>query len=598
MQEDQISCKTLTEETVNQVLITPAEYNDILNIQQKILSMLATRKPSQTILEELCSLAERLLPNSVASIMMINSDTNLMSVLAAPSIPEVGHQALKDLAPGPGGGSCGNAVFRNEPQYVQNTFEDARWEDLRTTAIDFNLCSCWSMPVRDEHNNAIGTFALSSFEHRSPAPFHKKLLETAAYMVNIVLSNQEMQTELDDMAYKDSLTNLANKTQLEIYLKENIEQTLILLNVNNFSYINTAYGFDFGDKILIELAKIIDQDLCNEYTCRINSDEFALVFNSKIDINEVVNRIKNHFYEKEISIDNVTLNLSFSYGAAFGKHNLLRNAALALKQAKENGKNTLHIFNQDADSIDHSQREEFIKLNNLLHSALLDGRVVPFFQGIRDNVTGEIIKFESLARIKHNGEIISPYKFIEPARLAGVLPEITKAMIDKSFSAMQKNDYSFSLNITEEDLSRSYLVEYLDEKSKFYNINPQRVILEILEGVSATGKKNHIKQLNALKSMGFKIAIDDFGSEYSNFERVLDLEIDYLKIDARYIKNIDTDKKSYEITRAIVFFAKNAGIPCIAEFVHNETIQNIIIKLEIEYSQGFYFSEPTSSVAS
>ena len=91
----------------------------------------------------------------------------------------------------------------------------------------------------------------------------------------------------------------------------------------------------------------------------------------------------------------------------------------------------------------------------------------------------------------------------------------------------------------------------------------------------------------------YKSAIDDFGTEYSNFERILELDIDYLKIDARYIKNIDVSEKSYEITRAITFFANNANIPCIAEFVHNESVQTVVNNLGIDYSQGYHFSEPT-----
>ena len=165
-------------------------------------------------------------------------------------------------------------------------------------------------------------------------------------------------------------------------------------------------------------------------------------------------------------------------------------------------------------------------------------------------------------------------------------------MIDKSFQTMANKKYTFSINITEEDLSLNYLVDFLDEKLIQYNINPSRVILEILEGISSDGKKNHILQLKELKEKGFAVAIDDFGTEYSNFERVLDLEIDFLKIDARYIKDIHTNKKSYEITKAIAFFAKNTGIPCIAEFVHNEAVQTIIKELGIEYSQGYLFSEP------
>jgi EAL domain-containing protein (putative c-di-GMP-specific phosphodiesterase class I) len=160
---------------------------------------------------------------------------------------------------------------------------------------------------------------------------------------------------------------------------------------------------------------------------------------------------------------------------------------------------------------------------------------------------------------------------------------------------MASNDYTFSINITEDDLSRNYLKHFLSKKIRQYKIDPKRVILEILEGVSASAKDSQVDQLNSLKSKGFSIAIDDFGTEYSNFERILDMDIDFLKIDARYIKDIDVNQKSYEITKAIAFFAKNANIPCIAEFVHSEAVQKIIDELDIDYSQGYYLSEPTTT---
>ncbi len=170
-------------------------------------------------------------------------------------------------------------------------------------------------------------------------------------------------------------------------------------------------------------------------------------------------------------------------------------------------------------------------------------------------------------------------------------------MIDKSFAYMEDKEFTFSINITEDDLARNYLVNYLDAKASEYKMDPSRVILEILEGVSATGKKNHIKQLNTLKREGYSLAIDDFGVEYSNFERILDLDINFLKIDAKYIKDIDTNPKSYEITRAIAYFAKNANIPCIAEFVHSKSVQKIIDELGIDFSQGYYFSEPEVKIS-
>ena len=175
-----------------------------------------------------------------------------------------------------------------------------------------------------------------------------------------------------------------------------------------------------------------------------------------------------------------------------------------------------------------------------------------------------------------------------------VMPLITRQMARQAFKIMSHYDYTFSLNITEFDLNAQYLQHFLVALCQQYQIAPQRVILEVLEGISSAGKNSHLKQLKALKQAGFRLAIDDFGTEHSNFERILDLEVDYLKIDAKYIKNIHTDAKSYEIVRALSFFCHNSGIKCIAEFVHSIEVQQCLLALGMDYSQGFLFSRPES----
>lgn len=699
----------------NPVPITPQQYDFLADIQQKILKKLVSEQSIELVLSALCSLAESVLDNAVASIMMVDTNTGLMSVLSAPSIPIEGHQALANLKPGPYGGSCGNAVFYNEAQFIQNTFDDKRWANLRHIAHDFNLCSCWSTPIRDENKQAIGSFALSSFEHRKPLQFHKKLLETCSAIVSIVLAKQKKEkrinllsiamdnasegvvisdsenkivevnpayeniygfsekdilgqnqgilsstfqgkvfyqqlwqkllkkgqwqgeiTNLDssgkritqwmsitvirnskgevqnylsifsdltdlrtaqkqiaDMAFYDATTHLYNKTYLEQEIANNDKNyTLLLLNINNFSYLNAAYGFDVGDKILKEIAVTLVKLYSKEKVFRLNSDEFALIFDEYTDIALDIKSIQQYFYDTLIEVGDISLYIAFTYGATCGNTNLLRNCSLALKQAKRLGKNRYHIFDAEYEQPDNSAINNFISSNKLIHNALKLEQLIPYFQGIHHNNNKKIQKFEVLARIIKDDEVISPYHFLDAAKLSGLLPEITRVIIDKSFKIMANYEYSFSLNITEEDLSQNYLIEYLTSKSLQYEIAPQRVILEILEGISAVGKKNHITQLNQLKAKGYALAIDDFGTEYSNFERILDLDIDFLKIDAKYIKDIDENKKSYEISRAIAFFAHNAGIPCIAEFVHSASVQTVVEKLGINYSQGYYFSEP------
>ena len=711
---DTTNCVILDDLNVEEVPVSQEQYNYILNIQKVILEKVAERGATTEILDTLCSMAESLLPNSVASIMLKDPNTGLMDMIHAPSVPEEGLAKFKDLKPGPGGGSCGNAVYKNEPQFVRDTFSDSRWEDLRAVAYDFNLCSCWSVPVRDENKEAIGTFALSSFEHRSPSKFHKLLLETAANIVTIVLKNaynekrvkiftqsmenanegviitddnnniievnrsfreiygyseadvlgknprilssgihhkefykamweaieneghwageiinrlsngehitqwmsissicnedgsknylaiftdltelKEAQEKANYLAYHDQLTGLENKSKLVKNLLQNDKEfTLIHLDINNFNYINTAYGFTFADELLIEIAQEL-RNLCElPDVFRINSDEFALLCNKGHDPEMIIKKVQEHFYNHSFHINDITINISFNYGAYTGKENLLENASLALKISKELGKNRYHIFDATKDMLKKEHQNRFVSSNRLVLDALEEDNFVPYFQGIRNNTSGLIDKYEALVRIEKDAKVYAPFEFLEAAQLAGLMPEITKVMIEKSFRIMQNRSESFSINITEDDLGRNYLPEYITQKMQEYGIKPERIILEILEGISSHGKQSHIKQLNELKALGLGLAIDDFGAEYSNFERILDLEVDFIKIDAKYIKNIDVDEKSYEIAKSIANFAKNSDILCIAEFVHSKAVQEIVEELGIEYSQGYYFSEP------
>ncbi len=395
------------------------------------------------------------------------------------------------------------------------------------------------------------------------------------------------------LAYHDRLTGLYNSGYLEKTIKPSFQYSLIMLNINNLNYINIAYSFRVGDKILTSVADILKNNFGAHSVYRMNSDQFALLYTSKIDFEKIIQEIRHFFHKEVIKFDSIQFHISHSYGAAYGNEKLVLNCILALRQAKIRGKDKYHVFNEKSDCEDYEKTKYFIASHNQLFNALKESRIVPFFQGIRDNQTEKTTKFEALARMEVDSKILSPFHFLEAAKLAGVLPSITKIMIDKTFKLMTDNDYTVSINITEEDLNKNYLLDYLNKKSLEYSVKSSRIILEILEGVSNMGQKNNVAQLQKLKNSGYKLAIDDFGAEYSNFERTLDLNIDFVKIDAKYIKDIDTNEKSYNIVSSIVFFAKKSGIKCVAEFVHNRSVQIVIEKLGIEFSQGYYFSEPS-----
>ena len=183
------SC-ALPANAVEYSVLTEAEKEKILTLQQAILELVTQGHDHKEVINKLCQLEEQLLPNSVASVMLLDNEA-LLNVYAAPSIPASAAEALSGLRPGAGAGSCGNVIYRQEPVFVSDTLTDPRWEDLRPFAVDFSLMACWSMPIYTPGRKIIGTFALSSFEKRAPSLFHRKLLEIGASIIGIVLERNK-----------------------------------------------------------------------------------------------------------------------------------------------------------------------------------------------------------------------------------------------------------------------------------------------------------------------------------------------------------------------------------------------------------------------
>jgi diguanylate cyclase (GGDEF)-like protein/PAS domain S-box-containing protein len=165
-------------------------------MQLSILEMIVNDRKTEQVLDELCCLSERMLPESVASIMVFNESRNHLNVRSAPNIPAEGIDYLNGLEPGPKSGSCGTAVFTGKPVFVENTQSDFRWFKFRDFADLFNICSCWSMPIRASNDTIMGSFALTSFINRTPSYFHRCLLDTGAHLVGIILERETQQQRL------------------------------------------------------------------------------------------------------------------------------------------------------------------------------------------------------------------------------------------------------------------------------------------------------------------------------------------------------------------------------------------------------------------
>jgi PAS domain S-box-containing protein/diguanylate cyclase (GGDEF)-like protein len=711
------SCLSL--EKAGEVTLTPLEYGHIFDIQHEILELMATGDNGKVALERLCKMAEIMLPNSVASVMWLNIATGLMEVMVAPSVPQAGHDALNGLKPGPGGGSCGNAIFHNEAQYVKDTKTDKRWVDIRQVAYDFNLCSCWSMPIRDETNQAIGTFALSSFEHRSPSGFHKRLLEVCAYLVNIILKRVEYETLLrkkqdelnifgtvfehalngiivtdsnnkiiqvnngfatifgyspaevigcsptilasgkhDQMfyeqmwraiaqdkqwsgeiwnkrangeifpewmsisaivdysgavqnylaiftdlselrqsqesalryAYYDQSTGLPNRQKLKIDMNERYPSACAIFNIARFREINDLFGVEAADNLLEQVAGILMGFDLQVY--RIGGDEFVVLFYDEVTRASLSKRIDQLLELLRVSVFTIAdeaIAVRMNVGIAIGSNKLLTHADIALHLAKE--QKISYAFYEENANVEQVYRTN-IAMTTAIHKALSEDRIVCHYQPIVDFVTGEIVKYETLVRmVGEDGAIIPPVQFLPVAKKTKLYPHITHAVLHQACHCFSKRSEEFSINLSIDDIEDAETVKYIMETMLATN-TASRIVFEILESEGIENYESVVRFITEVKALGAKIAIDDFGTGYSNFEHVLKLDVDYIKIDGSLIRRVVEDSRHRIIVETIVDFARKIGAGTIAEFVSDEAIFLSLKSIGVDFSQGYFTGKP------
>ncbi len=391
--------------------------------------------------------------------------------------------------------------------------------------------------------------------------------------LNLIKNYEELKKGLIKSVYFDSLTSLPNRNKLIEDIKK--YSSLILIDIEDFSDINDVFGFEKGDKVLKELSAQLKNEYKNVY--RIGSDEFAVCFFEKIT-GDFLKRLIN----KKIKIENI--NISLIIGASNFKKRLYESAEMALKFAIRL-KNKKYLLYDE--SMYLKQKEKLDKIN-LLKNALEKKDIIPYYQGIVDR-NGNIVKYESLMRIKINGKIESPYFFMDLIKEARLYSDFSRIMIEKVLKDIEIIDKKISINLSYDDIAnkemRNFILNSINSK------NAKKIIFEILESESIQNYEEVKSFINNAKEKGIEIAIDDFGSGYSNFVRVLNLEPDIIKIDASLIKNIK-ELKNQKMVELIVDFAKSFKLKTVAEFVSSKEIFDIVKNMGIDEFQGFYFCEP------
>jgi len=398
----------------------------------------------------------------------------------------------------------------------------------------------------------------------------------------------------------DKLTGLYNRDKYDEDIKIIIEPTLILLNIDRFKYINSYFGSKIGDKVLKSVATII-RDITpknvNAKFYRLGADEFGILFSDdlKKECTAITKIIIEYFNSNQIETDGKKYNISISAGIST-ESPYLKNASIALKHVKQSSRLKCIQYSQSLD--EQSKIERNIQRNEILNDAIKHDKIKPYFQPIIDNKTKKIYKYEVLARvIRENGKVDSIFPYLEIAKENKLYSHITQAILKESYAVFKNNSLHFSINLSSEDIMDANIIDEID-KLFFSDISiAKRVTFELLESEAVDDYKEIKLFINMAKKAGSKIAIDDFGSGYSNFSHLINLNVDYIKIDGSLIKDIDTNPNSKKIVSLIYDFSKQIGTKTVGEFVENESIYNELKKIGIDFSQGYYFSKPVEKIS-
>lgn len=446
-------------------------------------------------------------------------------------------------------------------------------------------------------NNEIGLIsnALNSMQQKI-SQYSRKQKNINHYLEEKV---NEKTLELREQLYIDTLTGLPNRYSMFNDIVETSDGALLIINIDDFKEINDFFGHIAGDNILKKFSnRLKNMFKDNEYIKlkRLSGDEFALLFVQKPPLESFIKSAEKLIKDVEKMIflyKKNEISIRVTIGGAYQIDRALEKADIALKSAKRQRKSFLLYDEKLNIEEQYKDNMEWVKK---LKKAIEQDMIVPYFQPIFDNKSEKIVSYECLIRlIESNGNVVSPYLFLTIAKKSRLYSELTKIMIEKSCQYFEHIDYDFSVNLSVDDILDKDMVKYIKQKIKKYSV-ANKIIFEILESEGIENYEEVSFFISEMKKLGCRIAIDDFGSGYSNFEHLLKLDIDYIKIDGTLIKNLDKDLNAQVVVETIVGFAQRLNILTVAEFVHNEAVFIKARELNVSRSQGFFLGTPEENI--
>jgi diguanylate cyclase (GGDEF)-like protein/PAS domain S-box-containing protein len=467
----------------------------------------------------------------------------------------------------------------------------------RDSIIDFEIC------VESKSGNPIWTQLKLSQLHRNQENL------TYSICIDDITEKRKSQEQLNYLATHDSLTGLFNRHYCEQHLKQIIEKlqyghthALIYIDLDHFKIINDTFGHQRGDDILKEMSQLIlKKTRKTDIVCRLGGDEFAIFIHKvtpqkTLQTAQAIQQVINDF---SFLINEQRINLGCSIGITMIDSRLekideyFKRADIALYVAKGRGRNLVHFYNSSDDV--SSELKNRIRVAQKVRTAILENRLVLFFQPIFDVKENQISHYEALVRLKDKeGNLIFPGEFIPAMESVGEMHILDRWIIKLATQALQ--DYpqltNVAINLSAQAFKDESLVPIIVENLNITQVDPGRITFELTESASLFNLQITKDVIRQLHNLGCSFSVDDFGSGFSSFTYLKELQADYIKLDGSFIRNLEHNSMDQALVKSMVQVIQAIGKKAVAEYVESEAILNLLIEMGIDYVQGYYIGHP------